>query len=159
MPQSFFNSSQNAEKCASKETTRLRTSSEDPKVYINLLGGPILSDIEFLVLKSRTVIPHTRFFGSVQKRRRKGQCTSKKTTKLRTGSKASKVHIQLLGGPILSDIEFLAHKSRTVIPRTRFFGSVSKHRGKAQWPRKGRSDLERGPRPRKSTSSYWVVRF
>ena len=56
-------------------------------------------------------------------------------------------------------MEFLTHKSRTVTPQTRFLGSVPKRRRKAQFPRKGRPDLERGPRPRKYTSSYWVVRY
>ena len=56
------------------------------------------------------------------------------------------------------NIEVSCNKSRTVTPQTRFLGTAPKRRRKAQWPRKGRPDLERGPRPRKSTSSYWVVR-
>ena len=61
--------------------------------------------MKFLAHKSLTVIPQTRFFGSVPKRQRKGQCASKEMTRLRMGSEASKVHIQLRSGPILSDTE------------------------------------------------------
>ena len=35
-------------------------------------------------------------------------------------------------------LKFLAHKSRTVTPETRFLCSVPKRRRKAQWPGKGR---------------------
>ena len=56
------------------------------------------------------------------------------------------------------NIEVSCNKSRTVMPQTRFLGSIPKRRRKEQWPSKGRSDLERAPRPRKLTSTYWVVR-
>ena len=59
----------------------------------------------------------------------------------------------------MSDLEVSCLEKPNGDAQTRFPGSVPKRRRKAQWPKKGRSDLERAQSPRKSTSSYWVVRF
>ena len=79
--------------------------SEASKVYTELLSGPTMIDIEVPCPQKPNDDAQTLFFGSVPRRRRKGQWPRKGTIQLRMVLEASKVHTELLGGPALSDIE------------------------------------------------------
>ena len=75
-------------------------------------------------------MPQTRFLGSVPEHRKKGTMAWKGTTGLRTESEASKVHVWLKGGPILSGLEVCFLQKPNDDAQTRFLGFVPKRRNK-----------------------------
>ena len=90
-----------------KETTQRRTMSKVSKLHIQLLCGLVSSKVRVSFCeKSRTMMPKLRFLvlsQSVEKGATNA-VSSKETTQLRTVSKVSKDHIQLLGGLVSSNV-------------------------------------------------------